>query len=156
MPTLTRSRGWAGTPRAVLPPPFPRRLGRSPAVRLPAAEETPSLWAEELDYPDLAEDIALEARLTLHLTEEINDRDERIRVLLCRADPAGIVASVPGVGSILAAQILGRLDQPGRFTSLDGIRSYAGLRQRNQLPAISRAEGWGSVHTACSSVTLVT
>ncbi|WIX86861.1 IS110 family transposase [Amycolatopsis sp. DG1A-15b] len=94
---------------------------------LAAANETLALWADELDYPDLADDIAIEARLALHLTEEIKDLEERIKVLLARADPAGIVQSVPGVGPILAAQILGRLGDPSRFTSLAAIRSYAGL-----------------------------
>ena len=47
---------------------------------LAAANETLELWAGgELDYPDLAEDIAIEARLALQLTEEIKDLDERPR-----------------------------------------------------------------------------
>lgn len=116
--------------------------GEAQADRLlAAAEETLALWAEELDYPDLADDIAIEARLALHLAEEIKDLDERIRVLLARADPDGIIASVPGVGPILAAQILGRLGDPGRFTSLAGIRSYAGL-----VPGLS-SSGLSSHHS---------
>src|SRR6185312_13233469 len=40
--------------------------GEAQADRLlAAAEETLALWAEELDYPDLADDIALEARPAL-------------------------------------------------------------------------------------------
>jgi hypothetical protein len=47
---------------------------------LAAANQTLELWSGgELDYPDLAEDIALEARLALQLTEEIKDLDERTR-----------------------------------------------------------------------------
>lgn len=38
-------------------------------------------------------------------------------------DPDGIVLSAPGVEPILAAQILSRLGDAGRFTSLAGVRS---------------------------------
>jgi hypothetical protein len=48
------------------------------------------LWPDgDLDYPDLAEDIAIEARLALQLTEELKDLDERTALLLRAADPAG-------------------------------------------------------------------
>jgi hypothetical protein len=60
---------------------------------LAAAVETQALWAGELEYPDLAEDVAVEARLALTLTDEIKELDERIAVLLDRADPAGIIRS---------------------------------------------------------------
>jgi len=95
---------------------------------LTAAAQTLRLWsADELDYPDLAEDIALEARLALQLTEEIKDLDERTTVLLRQADPDGILTSAPGVAAITAAAILGRLGDPNRFTSLAGARSFTGL-----------------------------
>ena len=42
-------------------------------------------------------------------------------------DPDGILRSVPGVGAVNAAQILGRLGDPGRFRSLAGVRSFSGL-----------------------------
>jgi transposase len=95
---------------------------------LAAAAQTLELWAEdELDYPDLAEDIAIEARLALQLTEEIKDLDERTSLLLNQADPRGILASAPGVGEITAAAILGRLGDPNRFASLAGARAFTGL-----------------------------
>lgn len=95
---------------------------------LAAASETLELWAGgELDYPDLAEDIAIEARLALQLTEEIKELDERTAVLLKHADPAGILTSAPGVATITAAAILGRLGDPNRFTSLAGARAFTGL-----------------------------
>lgn len=34
---------------------------------------------------------------------------------------------MPGVGPVLAAQILGRLGNPTRFASLAAVRSYSGL-----------------------------
>jgi transposase len=95
---------------------------------LAAAAETLQLWADgELDHPDPAEDIAIEARLALQLTEEIKDLDERTALLLHRADPNAIVTSAPGVAQITAAAILGRLGDPTRFTSLAGVRAYTGL-----------------------------
>jgi len=94
---------------------------------LKAAAETLELWGDELDYGELAEDIAIEARLALHLGEELKDLDERIGIFFAEADPGGILISVPGVGSILGAQILGRLGDPNRFRSLGGVRSFSGL-----------------------------
>jgi transposase len=95
---------------------------------LAAATQTVQLWADgELDYPDLAEDIAIEARLALQLTEEIKDLDERTTLLLRQADPDAIVTSAPGVADITAAAILGRLGDPARFTSLAGARAFTGL-----------------------------
>lgn len=94
---------------------------------LAAAKNTLELWGDELDYGELADDIAVEARLALSLSREINDLEERIAVMLHAFDPAGIMRSVPGVGAIGAAQILGRLGDPTRFRSLAGVRSYSGL-----------------------------
>ena len=95
---------------------------------LAAANQTLELWSGgELDYPDLAEDIALEARLALQLTEELKDLDERTALLLREADPTGILTSAPGVAAITAAAILGRLGDPNRFTSLAGARAFTGL-----------------------------
>ena len=95
---------------------------------LAAAAETLQLWSgAELDYPDLADDIAIEARLALHLTEELKDLDERTALLLQQADPRGILTSAPGVAQITAAAILGRLGDPSRFHSLAGARAFTGL-----------------------------
>jgi transposase len=78
---------------------------------LAAAAETLELWnGQELDYPDLAEDIAIEARLALQLTEEIKDLDERAQLILQHADPNGILTSAPGIGPVTAVAILGRPD----------------------------------------------
>jgi transposase len=122
-----------------------RRMGRSRLVRflyrhsrgawgetqaaqlLEAANETLQLFDGELDYPDLADDIALEARLALALTTEITELDERIAVMVNERDPRGIITSAPGVGPITGAVILGRLGDPNRFASLAGARSFTGL-----------------------------
>jgi transposase len=94
---------------------------------LAAAAETLQLWDTELSYPDLAEDIAAEARLALSLSAEIRDLDTKIGALLRHLDPAGIMTSVPGVGLVNGAQILARLGDPARFKSLAGARSFTGL-----------------------------
>ena len=94
---------------------------------LAAAAETLCLFDGELDYPELADDIAIEARLALAITTEVADLDERIAVLVNRLDPHGIITSAPGVGPITGAVILGRLGDPTRFTSLAGARSFTGL-----------------------------
>jgi transposase-like protein len=94
---------------------------------LAAAAETLQLWDGELSYPDLAEDIAAEARLALAITTQVRELDTKLAALLHQLDPAGILTSVPGVGIINAAQILARLGDPARFRSLAGARSFTGL-----------------------------
>jgi transposase len=97
------------------------------AALLDAAAETLTLWQEDIDYTELADDIATEARLALAITAEIRDLEQKIAALLHHRDPAGIMTSVPGVGAINAAQILARLGDPARFRSLAGARSFTGL-----------------------------
>lgn len=97
------------------------------AELLAAANETIALWSGGLDFGELADDIALEARLALELTDEIKELEERITVLFAKADPDGIFVSAPGVGAIIGAQLLGRLGDPNRFRSLAGVRSFSGL-----------------------------
>jgi hypothetical protein len=94
---------------------------------LRAAEETIRLWGGEIDYGELADDLAVEARLALSLFAEIKELDHRISVMLKALDPEDILRTVPGVGAINAAQILGRLGDPNRFRSLAGVRSFSGL-----------------------------
>jgi transposase len=105
---------------------------------LAAAAETLQLWDNELSYPELAEDIAAEARLALALSAEIRDLDTKIAALLREQDPAGIMTSVPGVGAVGAAQILSRLGDPARFKSLAGARSFTGL-----VPALTASGASG-------------
>ena len=94
---------------------------------LEAAAETLRLWGDEIDYGELADDIAVEARLALQLSREIRDLEQRIEAGLDAADPGGIMCSVPGVATLNGAQILARLGDPNRFQSLAGARSFSGL-----------------------------
>lgn len=107
-----------------------------------AAEETLALWGNDgLDYESLAADIACEATIALEVSEQIALMDRRIHDLYCEADPNQIVMSVPGVGEILAAQILGRLGDPHRFTSLAAARSFSGLIPKRKASGISDHAG---------------
>jgi transposase len=96
---------------------------------LAAADEALELWeaAGGLDFAELAEDIALEARHIRQLNEEIAAIEDRIEAIYDDVDPNGIFASGPGMGITLAAGILGRLGDPNRFDNLAGIRSFTGL-----------------------------
>ncbi len=123
-----------------------RRLGRARLTRLlirtsrgnwredkadellDAAAETLRLWPPgAIDFAELGEDIAAEARLLNGLTGEITALEDRIAGHYQAADPAGIVTSAPGVGPTLAAAILGRLGDAKRFTDLAAVRNYTGL-----------------------------
>jgi hypothetical protein len=97
------------------------------AAVLAAAAETLELWGEELDFGELADDLAMEAQLALTMTAQIHELEQRIDVMRRALDPTDLLRSVPGVGSVNAAQILARLADPGRFRSLAGVRSYSGL-----------------------------
>ncbi len=102
--------------------------GEELAARLlAAAAETLELWDSEMDYTELAADIAAEARLALALSTEIRDLEQKTAALLHQHDPAGILTSAPGVGMTNGAQILARLGNPARFQSLAGARSFSGL-----------------------------
>ena len=93
-----------------------------------AAGEAIALWEhDQLDFDELAWDLASEVRLVRQLGDEITRLEERIDVLYEKADPAGIVISAPGVGPILAGGILGRLGDAKRFATLAGVRSFSGM-----------------------------
>jgi transposase len=133
-----------------------RRLGRARLTRLlirasrgawreekadellAAAAETVRLWpAGSIDFAELAEDIAVEARLVGRLSEEIEALDDRIATLYAEADPAGLIASAPGVGPTLAPAILGRLGDAKRFRDLPAVRNYTGLVPKVDQSGIS-------------------
>lgn len=109
---------------------------------LAAARASLALWAEDdLSFPDLAEDIAIEARLALALTEEIKELDERIEVIVRERDPQGLITSAPGVGAVTGAVILGRLGDANRFSSLAAVRSFTGLVPSLDSSGISGRHG---------------
>ena len=96
---------------------------------LAAADEAIALWEASggLDFPELAEDIAAEVRIVRALGTELAAIEERVEALYKEADPTGIVESAPGLGVTLAAGILGRTGDLGRFANLSGVRAFTGL-----------------------------
>lgn len=109
---------------------------------LAAARATLDLWGDhDLAFPDLADDIAIEARLALKLTEEIHELDERINALVHDRDPRGIITSAPGVGAVTGAVLLGRLGDATRFSSLAAARSFSGLVPSLDASGISGRHG---------------
>lgn len=120
------------------------------AALIAAAKETLALWdtgdgdgdgdGDGMDFAELAADIAHEAEQALFLTGQIKAIDERIANLYADADPAGIVASAPGVGPTISAVIAGRIGDPHRFTSLAAIRAYSGLVPKISQSGVSKVE----------------
>jgi hypothetical protein len=93
-----------------------------------AATEATRLWDHnQLDFEELAWDLASEVKLVRGLDDEIGRLETRIDELYTKADPSGIVISAPGVGPILAGGILGRLGDAKRFADLAGVRSFSGM-----------------------------
>ena len=111
------------------------------AALLAAAEETLALWEGAFDFDQLAEDIAVEARIALSLGEDIAALEERIALLLEEADPKAIVTSAPGIGPVTGAQILAPLGDPNRFRSLAGVRSFSGLVPSLNASGVSGRHG---------------
>ena len=93
-----------------------------------AAREAVALWQDGgVDFEELAWDVASEVRMAQAIEQEITRLDERIKALYAEADPDGIMVSAPGVGTTLAAGILGRLGDANRFANLAGVRSFSGM-----------------------------
>lgn len=113
---------------------------------LAAGKATTELWGDELSFADLAEDIAVEARLALALTAEIKEVDERIATLVHERDPEGIITSAPGVGAVTGAVILGRLGDARRFHSLAAVRSFSGLVPSLDSSGVSGKHGGPTKH----------
>ncbi len=96
---------------------------------LAAADEAIALWEASggLDFPELAQDIAAEARIVRALGTELAAIEERVGALYKEAGPTGIVEPAPGLGVTLAAGILGRTGDLDRFANLSGVRAFTGL-----------------------------
>ena len=107
---------------------------------LAAADETLELWAAGgLDFAELAADIAGEVRMVMSINREIELVEARIAPLFAAADRRpvdddgeiidgpGIAASMPGLGGVLGASVLGRFGDLDRFHSLAAARSFTGL-----------------------------
>jgi transposase len=117
------------------------REGKAEAI-LNAAKATLRLWGSDgMDFTALGADIATEAELALDLDRQIKALDKRIATHYDQTDPEHIALSAPGVGRVLAAQIVGRLGDPQRFTNLAAVRSYSGLVPRQSSSGVLSAVG---------------
>lgn len=128
------------------------------AELIAAARATLALWgADGLDFPSLAEDIALEARLALQLTDEIHEMSERIAVLYRELDPDGIVLSAPGWDRSWRRRFSGGWAMPAasraspacaptrdscRGRTPPGSRCAAAGRPRPATPACAKRSTW--------------
>ena len=75
-------------------------FGDPEAVRaLGAADEMLALWGDELDYGELADDIAVEARLAFRSPSRSTSSNSASRLCSAPSTPRGSCASVPGVGA---------------------------------------------------------
>jgi transposase len=108
---------------------------------LAAAREVVALWQDGgLDFEELAWDVASEVRVARRIEQEIAHLDARIEALYAEADPDGVMVSAPGVGTTLAAGILGRLGDANRFANLAGVRSFSGMVPRNDQSGLSEGK----------------
>jgi transposase len=112
------------------------------AELLAAAEQTLALWAGELDHGELADDLAVQARVALQLTHEIHELDERIKLVLDRRDPAGIMTFSAGRGADpRRADPRSARRDPGRFRSLAGVRCFSGLVPSQDASGVTGKHG---------------
>lgn len=104
---------------------------REPKARqiLGAARSAIELWEglEGCEFTEVAEDLAAEVRIIRVLEAELRELDVRAAGLLDEIDPDGIVRSLPGFAERTATTVLGRLGDPGRFSTGAKIRAFAGV-----------------------------
>ena len=111
-----------------------------------AALDAIRIWRDadlafQIDFAQLASDISSEVRMIRRLDQEIEEVDARIEALYQRADPAGVVASTPGIGVITAAAILGRTGDFNRFENLSGVRAFTGLVPKLDQSGLTERHG---------------
>jgi transposase len=109
------------------------QLGAAKAQALrTAAAEAVTLWdgdsAAALD--DLAAEVASEVRL-VRAAEAERARHEHARdAALGRVDPAGLAASLPGLGPVGTSQLVATMGRPGRFRDASAFKAFTGLTPR--------------------------
>ena len=124
------------------------------AELLAAADEAIELWADvDVDFAELAADIAGEVRTVRQLDTEIDTLTERIERMFTAVDrqpdtdaaadgtAGGIVASFPGLDGVLGAGILARYGDFDRFADLAGVRAFSGLVPRIDQSGNSHGHG---------------
>jgi transposase len=109
------------------------QLGAAKAQALrTAAAEAVALWegdsAAALD--DLAAEVASEVRL-VRAAEAERARHEHARdAAFTQVDPAGLAASLPGLGPVGTTQLVATMGRPGRFPNSGAFKAFTGLTPR--------------------------
>ena len=84
---------------------------------------------------DLAAEVASEVRL-VRAAELERSRHEHARdAALAGVDPAGLAASLPGLGSVGTTQLVATMGRPGRFPNGDAFKAFTGLIPEPTRPA---------------------
>ena len=109
------------------------QLGAAKAQALrTAAAKAVVLWegdsAAALD--DLAAEVASEVRL-VRAAEAERARPEHARdAAFAQVDPAGLAASLPGLGPVGTTQLVATMGRPGRFPNGGAFKAFTGLTPR--------------------------
>src|SRR5215216_7853711 len=109
------------------------QLGQAKAQALrTAAAKAVVLWegdsAAALD--DLAAEVASEVRL-VRAAEAERARHEHARdAAFAQVDPAGLAASLPGLGPVGTTQLVATMGRPGRFPNGGAFKAFTGLTPR--------------------------
>lgn len=110
------------------------QLGQAKAQALrTAAAEAVDLWegdSSAIAIQDLAAEVASEVRL-VRAAEAERSRHEHARdAALACVDPAGLAASLPGLGPVGTAQLVATMGRPGRFPNGGAFKAFTGLVPR--------------------------
>jgi transposase len=109
------------------------QLGQAKAQALrTAAAEAVTLWDGDsaAAFADLAAEVASEVRL-VRAAEAERARHEHARdTALAHVDPAGLAASLPGLGPVGTSQLVAVMGRPGRFPNADAFKAFTGLTPR--------------------------
>ena len=109
-----------------------RRGGRQRSIERRAAEVREALRSPQLEAPPVvSKAYAASTRAAVGLISEINRRIKELEAELAASfeqhPDAGIYRSLPGLGVVLGARVLGEFgDDPERYDSAKSRRNYAG------------------------------
>jgi Transposase/Transposase IS116/IS110/IS902 family len=121
-----------------------RTGGRRRNLTRRAHEILEALQRPQLEQPDLVADAygavtASEVRLIAASNEEIATLEEALRSAFEQHPDAKLILSLPGLGMVLGARVLGEFgDDPNRYASAKSRRNYAGTSPVTKTSGLSR------------------
>src|SRR5919197_3896481 len=104
---------------------------KTQALRTAAAEAV-ALWEGDsaIAIQDLVAEVASEVRL-VRAAEAERARHEQARdAAMVHVDPAGLAASLPGLGPVGTTQLVATMGRPGRFPNGGAFKAFTGLTPR--------------------------